>query len=320
MTAGVFITSAPTCQWRTSSNSPVPRPRILLSCRPLPPAPPALRGKRSGKSSPACRMSAFLPGARAPRCASCSTGQGRCPGSGPPAENARRQDEAQCDRLYTAIAEKIFPESLAPLALGPGFYCTACFSCPICQYCVAGILRGAIMQTGTSYSDVHWRRFEHPVFFWLGAAACMTGVILHIPMYYSARSMGYQMVGMQPDAAMIIGMVLIGAGLIAAFYGLLPSQTRRIGEKAARIQVRALDDARIRPQHVVLLVIVSLAIVIDAMKPAALSFVAPGMAKEYGLKAATNPHGGLPVSLLPLCGIGGTVLGSLLWGWLPAPP
>ena len=57
-------------------------------------------------------------------------------------------------------------------------------------------------------------------------------------------------------------------------------------------------------------------VVIDAMKPAALSFVAPGMAKEYGLKAATNPHGGLPVSLLPLCGIGGTVLGSLMWGWL----
>jgi putative MFS transporter len=40
------------------------------------------------------------------------------------------------------------------------------------------------------------------------------------------------------------------------------------------------------------------------------------MAKEYGLKAATNPHGNLPVALLPLCGIGGTVLGSLMWGWL----
>jgi MFS transporter, putative metabolite:H+ symporter len=111
-------------------------------------------------------------------------------------------------------------------------------------------------------------------------------------------------------------MVLIGAGLIASLYGLLPSQATRIREKAARIQVRALDDAPLRPQHVALLLVISVAIVIDAMKPAALSFVAPGMAKEYGLKAATNPHGGLPVSLLPLCGIGGTVLGSLLWGWL----
>jgi putative MFS transporter len=172
------------------------------------------------------------------------------------------------------------------------------------------------MHDGLARPDVHWRRFEHPVVFWLGAAACTAGVILHIPMYYSARSMHYQMVGMQPDAAMIIGMTLIGVGLIASLYGLLPSQSTRIREKAVKIQVRALDDAPLRLQHVALLLVISVAIVIDAMKPAALSFVAPGMAKEYGLKAATNPHGGLPVSLLPLCGIGGTVLGSFIWGWL----
>jgi MFS transporter, putative metabolite:H+ symporter len=172
------------------------------------------------------------------------------------------------------------------------------------------------MQEGTSHSDVRWRRFEHPIFFWFGAAACTAGVILHIPMYYSARTMHYRMVGMRPDAAMLIGMALIGVGLVSALYGLLPSQSRRIGERAARIQVRALDDAPIRMQHVALLLVISVAILIDAMKPAALSFVAPGMAKEYGLKAATNPHGGLPVSLLPLCGIGGTVLGSFMWGWL----
>src|SRR5579859_6432634 len=169
---------------------------------------------------------------------------------------------------------------------------------------------------GTVLPDVRWRRFEHPVIFWLGAAACTAGVILHIPMYYSARGMHYQMVGMQPDATMITGMVLIGAGLIAALYGLLPRQSRQIEERAAQIQVRALDEARIRPQHVALLLVISVAIVIDAMKPAALAFVAPGMAKEYGLKAATNPHGSLPVSLLPLRGIGGTVLGSFIWGWL----
>jgi len=172
------------------------------------------------------------------------------------------------------------------------------------------------MPDGLTNPSLRWRRFEHPVVFWIGAAACTAGVLLHIPMYYSARTMHYRMVGMQPDAAMIIGMVLIGVGLIASLYGLLPSQATRIREKAARIQVRALDDAPLRPQHVALLLVISVAIVIDAMKPAALSFVAPGMAKEYGLKAATNPHGGLPVSLLPLCGIGGTVLGSLLWGWL----
>jgi putative MFS transporter len=135
-------------------------------------------------------------------------------------------------------------------------------------------------------------------------------------MYYSARGMGYRMAGMRPDGAMIAGMVLIAVGLAAAVYGVLPRQAQSIGERASRIRVRALDDAPIRPQHVAMLLVVSIAIVIDVMKPAALSFVTPGMAKEYGLKAATNPHGSLPVALLPLCGIGGTVIGSWIWGWL----
>lgn len=169
--------------------------------------------------------------------------------------------------------------------------------------------------SGTS-SSTKWKRFEHPVAFWFGAAACTAGVIMHIPMYYSARSMGYHLVGMRPDATMLIGMALIVVGLVAALYGLLPRNARRIGRKAADIGVRALDDAPIRPQHVVMLLVISVAVFIDVMKPAALSFVAPGMAKEYGLKAATNPHGHLPVALLPLLGISGTVLGSWLWGWL----
>lgn len=161
-----------------------------------------------------------------------------------------------------------------------------------------------------------WKRFEHPVAFWLGAAACVAGTALHIPMYYSSRSMGYRMVGMRPDGAMLVGMALIFVGLVAALYGLSPAGAGQISERAARLRVRALDDVRIRPQHVALLLAISVAIVIDVMKPAALAFVAPGMTKEYGLKAATNPHGHLPVALLPLCGISGTVVGSWLWGWL----
>jgi putative MFS transporter len=161
-----------------------------------------------------------------------------------------------------------------------------------------------------------WIRFEHPWAFWLGAAACTAGVVLHIPMYYSARGMGYKMAGMTPDPEMIAGMVLILAGLVASLYGLVPRGSGQIRQKAAHIRVRALDAAPLRSQHVALLVVISIAIVIDVMKPAALAFVAPGMAKEYGLKAATNPHGHIPVSLLPLFGIGGTVLGSLMWGWL----
>ena len=161
-----------------------------------------------------------------------------------------------------------------------------------------------------------WARFEHPLAFWLGATACTVGVVLHIPMYYDARGMGYRMVGMQPDPAMIVGMVLIFTGLAAALYGLVPRGARQIQRNTAQIRIRALDAAPLRAQHVALLLVISIAIVIDVMKPAALSFVAPGMAKEYGLKAATNPHGHIPVSLLPLSGITGTVIGSLMWGWL----
>lgn len=172
------------------------------------------------------------------------------------------------------------------------------------------------MKDGSAAQARHWKRFEHPIVFWLGAAACTAGVVLHIPMYYSARTMGYRMAGMRPDTPMIIGMALIAVGLLAAIYGLMPSGAGRIAEKATYIRVKALDDAPLRRRHVALLLVISIAVLIDVMKPAALSFVAPGMAQEYGLKAATNPNGHLPVSLLPLCGIGGTVIGSWMWGWL----
>lgn len=162
----------------------------------------------------------------------------------------------------------------------------------------------------------NWKRFEHPVAFWCGAAACTAGVALHLPMYYSARSMGYRMVGMRPDGEMLVGMALILAGLVVALYGLLPRGSAQISKAAGGIRVRALDDAPLRPAHIAMLLVISIAIVIDVMKPAALSFVAPGMAKEYGLRSAATPHGHIPVALLPLSGISGTVLGSWLWGWL----
>jgi putative MFS transporter len=173
-----------------------------------------------------------------------------------------------------------------------------------------------MLRTTSREPTGHWKRFQHPVAFWIGTAACITGVVLHIPMYYSARSMGYRMVGMRPNGEMIVGMVLILLGLVVALYALLPSGSGEIQKAASRIRVRALDDAPLRWWHIAMLVVVSIAIVIDVMKPAALSFVAPGMAKEYGLKSAVTPHGHIPVSLLPLSGISGTVLGSFLWGWL----
>lgn len=155
---------------------------------------------------------------------------------------------------------------------------------------------------------------RRPALFWGGTALLTVGVVLHLPMYLDARSMHYHMAGMKMDAAMAIGMALIVVGLVAAGFGLMP---RRADYSAsARLRVRALDDARISPTHVGLLLVLAAAVTIDVMKPTSLAFVVPGFAKEYGLKTALNPHGGHPAALLPLFGITGTVLGSLIWGWL----
>jgi putative MFS transporter len=160
------------------------------------------------------------------------------------------------------------------------------------------------------------RHFQHPVAFWLGVVACAVGVGLHLPMYLGARDMGYHMAGMAPDAPMITGMVLIVAGLVLSLYGLVPRGSAAIRRQVSQLRVRALDDAKLRWPHVALLIAMALAITIDVMKPTSLSFVAPGVAKEYGLKSPVNPLGHIPVTWLPLAGITGTVIGSFLWGWV----
>ncbi|MGP3963609.1 MFS transporter [Nonomuraea sp. 3N208] len=154
-----------------------------------------------------------------------------------------------------------------------------------------------------------------PLYFWLGTLATVAGVVLHLPMYLHGAEMHYKLAGMPMDLPMTIGMVLIVAGLVVTAYGLVPPGAFK-AKPAGEVRVRALDDARMRPAHIGLVVVMSVAVVIDAMKPITLGFVAPGMAKEYGLKSALNPGGELPVALLPLAGLTGTVLGSLLWGWM----
>jgi putative MFS transporter len=157
--------------------------------------------------------------------------------------------------------------------------------------------------------------FPHPGAFWAGVIACTAGVILHLPMYWSARDMGYRMAGMTPDPAMLTGMALVIGGLAASVYGLVPFGARSPGR--ARPRVQAAEDGRLTARHVILLVVMAVAVTIDVMKPTTLAFVQSGMAKEYGLRSALSPHAaGLPVALLPLSGIGGTVVGSLIWGWL----
>jgi putative MFS transporter len=158
--------------------------------------------------------------------------------------------------------------------------------------------------------------FHNPGAFWFGVVATTVGVLLHLPMYISARDMGYHLAGMPLDTAMLSGMALIIIGLIAALYGVYPPGAALTAERSSHIRVRAMDEAQIRSSHVALLIVMAIAVTIDVMKPTTLAFVVPGMAMEYGLKSPLNPHGTVPVALLPFSGITGTVLGSFLWGWL----
>ena len=158
--------------------------------------------------------------------------------------------------------------------------------------------------------------FHHPWAFWFGVLAVTAGVLLHLPMYFHGRHNGYRLVGMAMDGPMMVGMLAIVVGLAASLYGLYPRAHRRGGPAAMSICVRALDDAPISKAHIGLLLAMAVAITIDIMKPTSLAFVVPGMTLEYGLKSPLNPSGTIPAATLALAGISGTVIGSLIWGWL----
>lgn len=137
-----------------------------------------------------------------------------------------------------------------------------------------------------------------------------------MPMYLHGRHNGYRLVGMPMDAGMLWGMAAIIVGLAASLYGLFPDARFRSMRVASNVRVQTMDDAAIGWPHIGLLVTMAVAVTIDIMKPTSLAFVVPGMTAEYNLRSPLNPGGTIPVAYLALAGITGTVLGSLLWGWL----
>jgi putative MFS transporter len=158
--------------------------------------------------------------------------------------------------------------------------------------------------------------FAHPAAFYFGAVSVSVGIVLQLPFFLSASETNYQLHGRPVDGFMLFGMFLVVIGLAATAYGLFPRLSNVSHEYVSRIKVRAMDEAPITPAHVGLLLVMAAAITIDVMKPTSLAFIAPGIAKEYGLKGPLSPDAaGLPVALYPLAGITGTVVGSFLWGW-----
>jgi MFS transporter, putative metabolite:H+ symporter len=154
----------------------------------------------------------------------------------------------------------------------------------------------------------------HPGFFWLGALAVTIGVGLHLPMYIRSAAMNFHVAGMPVDATMLIGMAFIAGGTAAAWHGLLPAALKpespgSMAAAFAEISAQPLPgpEGKLKWAHWQLLLMLTLAVVIDAMKPASLGFVVPGTAQEYGLSREI-------VALFPFCALTGLTIGSYVWG------
>lgn len=156
----------------------------------------------------------------------------------------------------------------------------------------------------------------HTAAFVAGSASVAAGVCLHLPMFFGAASMHYQLSGMPMDSLMVLGMVLIGAGLAAVTYGLSPTRQQRRHRVRQHVSVSGLDEARVGRAHLLLILVLVVAIAIDTMKPFTFTFVLPGAAAEYHLSSPGHAvPGALPVALYPFVAIVGTVIGSLVWGY-----
>ncbi len=143
--------------------------------------------------------------------------------------------------------------------------------------------------------------------FLVGCGSVTAGVLLHLPMFWMARAMHFQLAGMPMDSGMIVGMFLIVGGIGAAAYGLLPKNVSAQIMASRNITVAAPEDSSLSSAHWGLMLVLVFALIIDVMKPASLGFVVPGMVKEYGV---TKAH----AALVPFFALMGTVIGSVVWG------
>jgi putative MFS transporter len=153
--------------------------------------------------------------------------------------------------------------------------------------------------------------FHHPLAFWLGCIVVAVGVCLHLPMYVMAAPMHFHLAGMPMDPGMLVGMVLIPAGVLLAGWGLMPrlAQVRLTAHGGNRLHWHVADGAPLNRAHWTLVAVLAIALTIDVMKPASIAFVMPGMVHEYGI--GMSKAGWLALSALI-----GTAVGSVVWGRL----
>ncbi len=148
---------------------------------------------------------------------------------------------------------------------------------------------------------------RHSWAFWLGCLLVTGGVLLHLPMYWMGRSMGFDLSGMAMDAGMMWGMAMVVGGVGLTAFGLMPARPDTGNDEP--VVIVPPEDASLTPAHWLMCGLLALALIIDIMKPASLGLVLPGMREEYGLSAAA-------VAILPFAALSGTAVGSFVWGWL----
>ncbi|MEJ2410608.1 MAG: MFS transporter, partial [Novosphingobium sp.] len=166
------------------------------------------------------------------------------------------------------------------------------------------------------------RRFG-PQIFWGGVLAVALGVCAHLPAFAmvsrhmgpvmsgapTTMSMNAGMSGMAMGPLMTIGMLLIIGGTLAAGYGLLPGPATRNAAMRPAPRLAPALDGRMTRAHWELTGVLTIAVIIDVMKPATLGFVMPGMAKDYALSRSE-------LAVLPFVALTGTAVGSYIWGVL----
>jgi putative MFS transporter len=145
--------------------------------------------------------------------------------------------------------------------------------------------------------------------FAVGVIAVTGGVLMHAPMFLMGRHNHFILYGMQMGWDMIAGMVAIVLGCGIAAYGLLPRDISSQLAVAQDVVVTPPEDAPLGPAHWRLMFVLVVALIIDIMKPATLGFTLPGMMNEYHVTKAI-------VSSFPFSALSGTVIGSVIWGWL----
>ena len=179
----------------------------------------------------------------------------------------------------------------------------------VAQLRIAGVGNTRVAMSVNPASHSHSIIGERSRYFWGGCLLISAGVILHLPMLVHAHHMaGNRLAGMPMDPWMGLGMLLILAGVPLACWGALPRRRVPHGDSAGT-SFEAADSTPLTRWHAAVLLVLTLGLVIDVMKPATLGFVLPGMTAEYDISRTT-------AALLPLVALIGTTAGSFLWGWL----